>query len=325
MGVNEERDLGFGSVVADQAGRRLLNRDGSFNVRRRGLGLAALSPYHLLLTISWPAFLGLLTAAYLGVNLLFALLFLACGPGALSAATADPGMGPFGRAFFFSIETFATIGYGNIVPIGTAANALVVVESLVGLLGVALATGIIFARFSRPRARIRFSDHAVIAPYRGMTAFQFRIVNERESQMIEVEAKVLFSRLVEHHGKRVRQFDDLELERRRVVFFPLAWTVVHPISEQSPLRGLTPADLVAADAEFLILLTGTDETFAQSVHARSSYRAGEIAWGARFANIFNPAVEAGVDSIDVERLDELVTAGTAATGPGSRRDGTFHP
>lgn len=323
MGVNEERDLGFGSVVADQAGRRLLNRDGSFNVRRRGLGLGALSPYHLLLTISWPAFLGLLTAAYLGVNLLFAGLFLLCGPGALSAAAADPGMGGFGRAFFFSIETFATIGYGNIVPIGTGANLLVVIESLVGLLGVALATGIIFARFSRPRARIRFSDHALIAPYRGITAFQFRIVNERESQMLEVEAKVLFSRLVTRHGRRVREFTDLELERRRVVFFPLAWTVVHAIDDRSPLRGLTQADLVAADAEILILLTGTDEAFAQSVQARSSYRAGEIIWGARFGNLFNDPEADGRQSIDVGKLDDFVRVAPAATGPASGQGSTF--
>jgi inward rectifier potassium channel len=323
MGVTEEQDLGFGSVVADQAGRRLLNRDGSFNVRRRGLGASALSPYHLLLTISWPAFLGLLTAAYVGVNLVFAGLYLLCGPGALTAAAGDPGMGSFGRAFFFSVETFATIGYGNIVPVGPAANALVVAESLVGLLGVALATGIIFARFSRPRAQIRFSEHAVIAPYRGITAFEFRIVNERESQMIEVEAKVLFSHLVEHHGRQVRRFDELALERRRVVFFPLSWTVVHPIDEKSPLRGLTAADLAACDAEFLILLTGTDETFSQTVHARSSYRANEVAWGARFSGIFNAIGPDGVQSIDVARLDEIVPSAPVATGPASGGRGTL--
>lgn len=307
MGVIEERDLGFGSVVADRPGHRLLNRDGSFNVRRAGLGLAALSPYHALIKMSWPAFLGLLTAAYLGVNLLFAVLFLACGPGALSAAAGDPGMQQFGRAFFFSVETFATIGYGNIVPIGHAANALVVVESLVGLLGVALATGIIFARFSRPRAQVRFSEHALIAPYRGHTAFEFRIVNERESQMIDVEAKVLLARLVDHDGRKARKFEELELERRRVAFFPLAWTVVHPIDEGSPFRGLTHRDLVESDAEVLILLTGTDETFAQSVHARSSYRAGEILWGSRFAGMFDPPGPDGVLSIDVSRLDDVET------------------
>ncbi|MGH7590304.1 MAG: ion channel [Gemmatimonadales bacterium] len=305
MGVNEERDLGFGSVVADQEGHRLLNRDGSFNVRRSGLGLAGLSPYHGLITMSWPAFLGLLAVAYIGVNLLFGGLFLACGPGALSAAAGDPGMPAFGRAFFFSVETFATIGYGNIVPVGTTANALVVVESLIGLLGVALATGIIFARFSRPRANVRFSDHALIAPYRGGTAFEFRIVNERESQMIDVEAKVLLAHLVEHGGRKVRRFDELELERRRVAFFPLAWTVVHPIDDKSPFRGLSHRDLLDSDAEILVLLTGTDETFAQGVHARSSYRAGEIIWGARFAGMFDPTGADGMVSMDISRLDDV--------------------
>lgn len=305
MGVNEEQDLGFGSVVADQQGHRLLNRDGSFNVRRTGLGLAALSPYHGLITMSWPAFLGLLTAAYLCINLLFAGLFLACGPAALSAAAGDPGMQEFGRAFFFSVETFATIGYGNIVPVGTAANALVVVESLVGLLGVALATGIIFARFSRPRAQVRFSEHALIAPYRNITAFEFRIVNEHESQMIDVEVKVLLAHLVDHGGRRVRRFEELDLERRRVAFFPLAWTVVHPIDEKSPFRGLSHRDLVDSDAEVLVLLTGTDETFAQGVHTRSSYRAGEIIWGARFAGMFDPGADEGMLGIDISKLDDV--------------------
>ncbi|MFI5236254.1 MAG: potassium transporter, partial [Gemmatimonadales bacterium] len=163
----------------------------------------------------------------------------------------------------------------------------------------------IFARFSRPRAQVRFSEHAVIAPYRGITAFEFRIVNERESQMFDVEAKVLLARLVDHGGKRIRKFDELELERRRVVFFPLAWTVVHPIDDKSPLKGLTHADLAASDAEILILLIGTDETFAQSVHARSSYRADEIIWGAKFGDMFDPPSAEGVVSIDISRLDDL--------------------
>lgn len=305
MGQDEERDLGFGAVIAGRAGRRLLNPDGSFNVRRRGLGWAALSPYHALLEMSWPAFLGLLTAAYVGVNVLFAAAFLACGPGALQGPVGDLTMRPFARAFFFSVETFATIGYGNIVPVGSAANVLVVTESLVGLLGVALATGIIFARFARPRARLRFSERAVMAPYRGTTAFEFRVVNQRAAQMIDVEVRVLFTRFVTHGDQRVRRFEELELERRRVAFFPLAWTVVHPVDERSPLRGLTAEDLAAGEAEFLVLLTGTDETFAQGVHARTSYRFDEVAWGARFAGLFDPVGSDGMLAIDVARLDDI--------------------
>ena len=273
MPTDEEHDLGFGSVVARESRMRLLNRDGSFNVVREGQGLIqAINPYHSLLTMSWPAFLAMLMASYLLMNALFAVAFLLCGPGGLQAPPTGVPEGRFLQAFFFSVETFATIGYGNVYPVGTVANLIMTLESLVGLLGVALATGIIFARFSRPRAQIRFSHVALIAPYRGITAFEFRIVNERSSQIVQLDAKVLFTRFESVGGVETRQFYDLELERRRVVFFPLAWTIVHPIDEHSPMFGLSREDLLASDAEILVLLTGFDETFSQTVHTRSSYK-----------------------------------------------------
>lgn len=313
MASEDERDLGFGAVVARESRRRLLNRDGSFNIERRGLRrVESLSPYHAVLDMTWTQFLGALVAVYLLVNALFALAYLACGPGALwTPASGDP-EGRFLQAFFFSVETFATIGYGQVYPVGRAANLIMVVEALLGLLGVALSTGIIFARFSRPTARIRFSRVAVVAPYRGITALQFRIVNQRRNQIVELEAKVVLSRFVTTNGVTVRRFDDLALERRRVTFFPLAWTVVHPIDETSPLHGTTAGQLAACGAEFLVLLAGTDDTFSQTVHARSSYHASEVVWGARFRDMFNPPTADGVLSIDIRRLDEVDIEVTAA-------------
>jgi inward rectifier potassium channel len=265
----------------------MLNRDGTFNVSREGMPfLRAFSPYHAMLTLSWPGFYVVIIAAYLVVNALFATAFFLCGPEAL-AGTAS--IGPAGRAldcFFFSVQTIATIGYGRISPVGVPANVLVAVEAFVGLLGFAMATALAFARFSQPRAKILFSEKAVIAPYRGITAFEFRIINERNNQLIEVEAKVMFSRLETHEGKRVRRFDLLPLERSKVAFFPIQWVVVHPIDEASPLRGLSEKDLAASDTEFFILLTGVDETFAQTVHARSSYRFDEVVVGARFVDMY---------------------------------------
>lgn len=282
----QNRDLGFGSVVAGRSRRRLLNRDGSFNVERRGLSFwDSLSAYHYLLTITWTQFITYLVLAYLVLNTAFALGYLVCGPGAL-IGSEDHMHNPFFRSFFFSVQTFATIGYGATSPAGLAANLLVTLESLVGLLGFALATGILFARFSRPTAQILFSKEAVIAPYRGATAFEFRIANQRKNQIIELEAKVLFSRLEPQQSERTRRFHELGLERKKVVFFPLSWTIVHPIDEKSPLYGLTEEDLKSTDAEFLVLLTGIDETFSQTVHARSSYKADEIAWNAKFTDIF---------------------------------------
>lgn len=305
MTSQEERDLGFGSVVTRESRKRLLNRDGTFNVERRGLRLfQSLSLYHTLLSISWPRFLATLVGSYVVINIVFAFAYLACGHGALNTPPTGMPEGAFLQAFFFSVETFGTIGYGNIYPIGTVPNFVMVVEALTGLLVLAMSTGLIFARFSRPTARIRFSRYAVIAPYRGITALMLRIVNERSNQIVEVDAQILFSRRAEDDGTS-RVFDELGLERRHVVFFPLAWTIVHPIDETSPLYGLTADDLRSVDAEFLVLLKGIDDTFSQTVHARSSYTAGELAWDAQFVSMFNPPTPDGVVSIDMERLDTI--------------------
>ena len=295
-------DLGFGAVVASESRERLLNRDGTFNVDRRGRGFfASISPYHALLTMSWRAYFGLVIAAYLVTNLVFASAYTLCGPHALE--TSDAHTPSLVEAFFFSVQTLATIGYGRIAPVGMAANAIVTVESLVGLLGFALAAGLLFARFSRPLADIVFSRHAIVAPYRGMRAFQFRIANRRSNEVLELQAEVLFSQL--EGPDRVRRFYVMSLEREKVVFFPLSWTVVHPIDERSPLRGLTQQDLVDADAEFLILLTGIDETFSQTVQARSSYKPDEIVWNATFKDIYRRPRDSGSLSVDVGKIHEI--------------------
>jgi inward rectifier potassium channel len=179
-------------------------------------------------------------AAYLVLNAIFAWAYLLCGLGSLGGQERLSMAGHWLRAFFFSIETFATIGYGHVFPLGSAANWVVTFESLVSLLAVALMTGIVFARFSRPTAALLFSDVAVVAPYQRVTGFMFRITNARSNQLMELEAKVLFSRL----DGAARRYDQLKLERTRVVFFPLSWTIVHPITEESPLWGCTHQDLI---------------------------------------------------------------------------------
>ncbi len=295
----EEKDLGFGSVVGGANEKRLLNRDGSFNPRREGMPLfTRLYPYHLLLTISWRGFFLLVVSGYLLANVVFALAYLACGRGAIGGLAPELFGGVFGRAFFLSVDTIGTIGYGNVYPIGTAANLIVMVESLSGLLGLALGTGILFARFSRPTAAIVFSSRAVVGPYRGKTGFMFRLTNARANQLIELEAKVLFSRM----DGLSRQYDQLTLERTRVVFFPLSWTIVHPIDEKSPMWGMTADELAKRDAEFLVLMSGVDETFSQVVHARTSYKPLEIIFGHHFVNIYNPVRADGTVSIDVRKL-----------------------
>ncbi len=300
------RDLGFGSEVGRNVYKRLLNRDGTFNVVRFGLNpLSALSLYHWSLSISWPVFLGFLSLSFLAINTIFAVAYLACGVDALTGQPAASLGGEFFRAFFFSVETFATIGYGNIVPTGIPANLLVTLEALLNIVGVALATGIVFARFSRPTARIAYSHNAIIAPYRDKTAFEFRIANTRSNQIIELNAKVILSRLELSAEGMVREFYDLRLERSSVVFFPLSWTLVHPIEADSPLSGWSSSELLSASAEVLILLTGIDETSSQTVHSRSSYKADEIVWNAVFGTVFRRDERLGILGMDIKRLHDI--------------------
>jgi inward rectifier potassium channel len=298
-----ERDLGFGSVVARQSRQRFLNPDGSFNVARTGLPfLTSLNLYHSVLTMSWPVFLLVVLLLYFASNVVFGSLYAVIGTDALVDTSGDPVQSTVVRGFFFSVQTFATIGYGTIHPVGVIPNLLVTVESYYSLLANALITGVVFARFARPTAKLVFSEVAVIAPYRGITGLMFRLVNGRSSQMIEVEAKVMFARFCDEDGKTVRKFDVLELERRKVTFFPLAWTVVHPIDETSPLFGMTESDLHRSDAEILILLSATDETIAQVVHSRTSYKPDQIRVGSKFISIYNEVMDGEPISIDVRKL-----------------------
>jgi inward rectifier potassium channel len=298
-----DRDLGFGSLAL-RPHYRLLNRDGSFNVRRLHERLLdKLFGYHALVNLSWPSFFALLGVWYIAINALFAVGYLALGPGALQG-TFDGAL--FWRAFFFSIHTFATVGYGNIVPVSFLANALVAIQTLFGLLSLAVATGLVFARFSRPNALILYSRAALIAPYRDQTSFQFRIVNGRRSQLLNVQALLMHSRFETVAGARVRRFYTVELERSFVAVFPANWTIVHPISPQSPIYGWTKEQLIEAEAEFLVLLNAVDETYSQTVYSRSSYAAHELEWGRKFAMMF---FEEGSQAVlDLERLNDTIAA-----------------
>lgn len=305
----EERDLGFGSVVSGQSRQRLLNPDGTFNVERTGLPLlSSLNLFHTLLSMRWRSFLLLVLLLYFLSNVAFGAVYSSIGPTALVDTSAEPMLNMFVRSFFFSVQTFATIGYGTIHPAGVLPNLLVTIESYYSLLANALITGLVFARFARPVAKIIFSDVAVIAPYRNTEGLMFRFVNGRSSQLIEVTIKVLFARFVNENGRTVRRFDFLDLERTNVTFLPLALTVVHPITESSPFKGLGQDDLIATDAELLILITATDETFSQVVHTRSSYKPHEIRCGHKFVSIYNEVQDGEPISIDIRKLSQIEPA-----------------
>ena len=298
-------DLGFGRVVSEQRQLRLLNRDGSFNVQRRGRGLHAFLAYSNLVSTTWGRFFLFVAVVYLTLNGCFALLYDAVGSDGL-VNTLDTGINtPFLKAFFFSIHTSATIGYGSTVPVGIATNILVALESVVSLLGLAVVTGLVFARFSRPVADILFSQNAVMSWIGNNRAFEFRIINTRNNQIIDLHVRVLVSRFEPNaSGTMVRRYYPLSLERESVVFFPLSWTIVHIIDKDSPLYGVTEDELCAKGAEFLILLTGMDETFSQIVNARSSYRANEIIWDAKFTDIFVYDPDGRMAGIDMKRFHD---------------------
>lgn len=302
----ELRDLGFGTLLASRSGARLLNRDGSFNVRREGVHWSdSLYLFDLLLTLSWGRFLGLVALAYLSINLFFAAVYCGLGEAALVGPEISGLAERYLQALFFSFHTLSTAGYGNIVPNTLAANLIVATESIVGLFTVAVVTGMVFARFSRPSVNLMFSDWAVIAPYQDGQAFMFRVANQRHTQLIEVEAKVVLSIMVKESGRDLRRFFPLKLERSKVMFFPLAWTLVHPIDDDSPFTTLSASECAASDAEVMVLVTAIDETFSQTVHTRTSYKAEEIVWNAKFADMYKRPIEPGSMGIDLRKLHQF--------------------
>ncbi|HJQ85825.1 MAG TPA: ion channel [Candidatus Binatia bacterium] len=265
--------------------------------------------YWSLLTSSWPRLLVLLVVTFLAVNGLFALAYLAF-PGSIE--NARPGM--FSDAFFFSVQTMATIGYGRLAPATTLADVIVTIEVLTGLVGLALITGIAFAKFSRPTARVLFSRNAVIAPYDAVPSLMFRMANARGNNIVEAQAHVVLARdEVTAEGERVRRFYDLDLARRQSVLFALSWTAIHPIVATSPLHGMTAVDLASVDAEIVVSLLGFDEQFSQTVNARHRYVAADVVWNARFADIL---FRDGRRKIDYERFHDLIPLPEAAANRG---------
>ena len=271
--------------------RRIINKDGSFNVHRNGTTWRDFHPYLHLINMRWHGFLALLFLGYLVVNTVFALAYYWLTPGQLQGGAAPDVFHRFWNDFFFSAHTLTTVGYGNIAPVGLGANFLASLEALVGVLGFAVATGLLFGRVSRPSAKIGFSQNLLVSPYQDATALQFRVVNRRANSLMELEARVLLMTVERNGNESRRSYTQLKLERDRVLFLPLTWTIVHPIDAESPLSGKTAADLDRLQAEVLILLKAHDDTFNQTVLVRHSYRHDEIAWNKKFAPAFEVDAE----------------------------------
>lgn len=257
--------------------------------------------YHLFLTISWPRFLVLIVLLYIAVNALFALAYLAGGN---CLENARPGS--FLDAFFFSVDTIATVGYGSVYPRTLYANTIVTMEVLIGLLGFAIVTGLMFAKFSRPTARVLFSRVAVVAPFNGMTTLMFRAANERRNQILEAQMQMnLVRNEVTAEGQPIRRFYDLKLVRNRTPIFSLTWTVMHIIDETSPLYEATKDSLAKEEAEIVVTLTGLDETVSQIIHTRHSFTIEEILWNMRFVDILSRTSDGRV-LINYDRFHDVI-------------------
>ncbi|MEL7144912.1 MAG: ion channel [Bacteroidota bacterium] len=277
------KELGFGSKAFSG---RLINKQGGFNVNHKGAGLKSFSPYHWLINMHWFYFIFVIIGSYVMINLIFAVLYLWAGTEQLSNYQEGSGLDDFLHCFYFSTQTLTTVGFGTISPIGHLTNIIASFEAMIGLLSFALATGILYGRFSKAKAKILFSDNALISPYQDIKGFMFRITNMRKNHLIEMSARLVYSYLIQEDGVTKRKYRQLELEIDFINMFPLPWTIVHPLDGESPIKGKKSLDFAREEAEFLVILKGYDDTFNQYVHQVYSYRHDEIVFDAKFEPMF---------------------------------------
>lgn len=278
------RELGFGSF-GSQRGQRIMNRDGSANVRRIGGPAFSISDnFHRLTTMPWSKFFLLVFAGYMVANLLFAFAYFVSGAEHLGIQPSGNAFHDFLECFFFSTQCFTTIGFGRVNPQGMSSNLLASLEGLIGLLSLAMATGLLYGRFSRPRAHLLHSDNLLIAPYRdNQHAAMFRIASTRKHSLLienSVSLSVGFNEM--ENGSIKRRFFILNLEIDKINFLASSWTLVHPINEESPLWGMSWKDIETSRMEFMVLFKAMEETTSQTVLERFSYFVDDIVWAAKF-------------------------------------------
>ncbi|MBI3524369.1 MAG: ATP-sensitive inward rectifier potassium channel 10 [Betaproteobacteria bacterium] len=276
-------------------------RVGDTQILARGRRQSKLrDPYHLVLSLSWPRFFGALVLAFILMNLIFGAAYWLL-PGSVANARA----GIFLDYFFFSIETLATVGYGAMSPASLSGHIVASVEILTGMVGIALITGLVFARFSKPTARILFSQRAVLREFEGQRVLMLRIANERYNRIMEATATLSLVRVeTSPQGESFLRIHDLNLIRQRTPVFALTWTLIHPIDQHSPLHGLNAAQLAASHSRILASVTGHDETMSTPVHASSNYEAEDLVFDARFVDILSMTPE-GERLVDLTRFHDI--------------------
>ncbi len=285
---------------ADKKTTRIINKDGSFNLVRVG---EKKSLFHNLVTMSWFRFFGTVFLAYILINTLFALIYLGIDPYGIGMTHDYLLRNQFLISYFFSAQTMTTVGYGSLYPLDGMISVIASVEALIGLMSFAIFTGLMYGRFSKPSHGIRFSKNILYTPYKDGYALMFRIANERDNNLTELEARVLMNVIVDDNGRATRRYQNIMVENNKIIYFPLNWTIVHYIDDKSPLYGWTQEDFLAAQMELLVMIKGYNETAAQSIHAKSSYHASEITWNAKF-NIPYHFREDGVTVFELDKIDD---------------------
>jgi len=302
----EERELGFGTRNYRNS-VRFINVDGSVNVRRSGLGgLRNLDIYHWLIAVKGKHLALVILGVYVLINCAFGFIYYMIGARNFGGLDYSSEFQKFMSLFYFSAQTITTLGYGHIYPISNAASIAAAFESLLGLLTFAIATGILFGRFSRPRAHILYSKNVLIAPYEDITGLMFRVTNMKQYELIECEASLTLTMNNAETGKR--EFFNLPLEINKINFLALSWTIVHPINAESPLFDIGVKELEYRDAEILILIKGINDTFSQTVYSRYSYKAESFVERAKFKPLKQEVNRRGILRIsvtDIHHFDRL--------------------
>jgi inward rectifier potassium channel len=301
--AKSDTNTGFGTNAASYGGR-FVTKNGNANVKKSGIGLfESISWYHTMLNIPRWKFFVIIVIFYFLVNFIFASFYYAVGVEHLNGVTATTALDKFGQAFFFSIQTFTTVGYGHISPTGFLTSLVAAVEALFGLLSFAIATGLFYGRFSKPKAHIKFSENALIAPYKDGTALMLRLTPYKNTNLTDAEAKITLGIKLEEKGVATNKFYTLDLEMAKVNALNLSWTLVHPITESSPLYNLTQEDYDAIDGEVLVFLKVFDDMFSTTVVKRSSYSFDEIVFGAKFLPMFSRSDSENKTILHVDKLN----------------------
>jgi len=305
--LKTNEDTGFGSNPNSYGGR-FINKDGSFNLKREGISvLNRFSIYQRMLNLPrWKLF-AVIFIFYFVMNLLFTFAYLIAGTHELQGMVNQTHWGKFKEVFYFSTQTFTTVGYGRVNPMGDAANIIASIEALTGFLSFAIATGLMYGRFAKPRSYLAFSKYALISPYKGDTALTFRFATYKDNHTLtNVEIKVSIALRVEENGKAIYKFYDLALERYKVDNLPMNWTVVHPIDENSPIQGFTVEDMQIADVELYVLITGFDDVYSNYVLQRTSYTYQEIKFKAKFVPMYRESDDGKTTILEMHKLNDVI-------------------